>query len=150
MSLDNHAIRMKVVKKGGPFLPKLWTWYPRQEGNSISTGACKITPLETERPITKSMIPTAFPQFLLLPSELQAEIWKLSLSSRTIKIRFTPYSHNYSFIAKQPNVLLINTEIRIEFQKLYRLVFGGERALNLVHFNPCLDTLELPQYKNQT
>lgn len=92
-------------------------------------------------------ISQTFDLFPLLAPELRLKIWQFACLQRTVSLRYIPERDLCVSTTPPPAVLHISHESREEGLKTYRLSFATRSSPAQIYFNPYLDTLYRPRWR---
>lgn len=99
----------------------------------------------TIMPSSKS--PSTFTLFPTLPSELRCKIWATACFSRVLSLTYDSSTSSFQTTTPTPTLLSVSREAREEALRVYSLTFGTSTKASNIYFNPYLDTLYLPRYR---
>jgi len=91
---------------------------------------------------------STFPLFSLLAAELRLKIWVLAFESRIVSVRYLPTKERCVSSTAPPPLLSVNRESRYETLRRYKLFFSTPKSPSKIYFNPNLDTIYLPRYRD--
>jgi hypothetical protein len=89
--------------------------------------------------------PQAFHLFPLLAPELRLKIWQAACTPRILPIIYA--NRAFTSTTPPPTLLSVSREARNEAQRVYQLFFATSTSPGKIYFNPHLDTLYLPRYR---
>jgi hypothetical protein len=95
-----------------------------------------------------SSAPTTFHHFSQLATELRLKIWSYAIPPRVVSVRYLPSTQSCVSSTPLPALLHVNREARYEMLRCYRPFFSTQWAESYIYFNPQIDTVYMPRYRD--
>lgn len=96
-----------------------------------------------------SPLPCSFTLFPHLAVELRVLIWQHACQiSRVVEVRYIPHEQRCTSRSRPPAVLHVSRESRYEALHMYKLCFSTPVAESHIYFNPTIDVLYRPRYRD--